>query len=271
MSAKKRTIVRFFVDTQVNHWHAAGMKILVCIKQISSRDIGICDAHALEEAVRLKEKFTDLTNDPAEVDVITTAPPESAEIFKRAFGVGADRGYHIVTGDERYASPFKTASILAAAAEKNAYNLILTGIMSQDFMSGQTGPMLAELLDFPCITGVVKTRLPNRHHSMEVEQEMENGFCNYLKINLPAVLTVQAGINTPRYPTLSNMLAAEKKEIITIKEANLFAQKNEVPEAREIFVSMEEPEKTRTGRKLEGSLNNKVNLLLTVLQEKGMI
>jgi len=248
------------------------MKILICIKQLSdSKDISRFDAHALEEAIRLKQEFENQEIDLASVDVITIGPLESSKIIKRAFGIGADRGYHIVTRGTRNVSSFETASKLAVVAKKRAYDLILTGIMSQDLMSGQTGPMLAEILGFPCVTNVVKTNLTIDDHSIEVEQEMENGFRDCLSIKLPSVLTIQAGINTPRYPTLSRMLTAGKKEIVTFNEAELFPGEAEPVKARETFVSMEYPDKTRSGYLLEGSLIDKAGELLSILQEKNLV
>ena len=248
------------------------MKILICIKQLSdSKDISRFDAHALEEAIQLKQEFENQGTDLAAVDVVTVGPLESSKIIKRAFGMGADRGYHIVTRDSKYISSFETASKLAVVAKKRSYDLILTGIMSEDLMSGQTGPMLAEILGLPCVTNVVKTNLKIDDHLIEVEQEMKNGFRDCMSITLPAVLTIQAGINTPGYPTLSRMLTAGKKEIVTFNEAELFPGEAEPVKAREIFVSMEYPDKTRSGYLLEGSLIDKAGELLSILQEKNLV
>ena len=249
------------------------MKILICIKQINdSGEINLFDAHALEEAAKLKQEFEKRGNqDFCSVDVVTVGHPESSKIIRRAFGMGADKGYHIVTKDIVYDFSFEIASKLAVVAKKVSYDLILTGIMSQDLMSGQTGPMLAEILGLPCVTGVIKTNLTTDNYSIEVEQEMENGFRNCLEVSLPALLTIQAGINTPGYPTLSRMLAAGKKEIITFREAELFPENTEPIQARETYVSMEDPQQTRTGHVLKGSLTDKAKQLFTILQEKALV
>lgn len=144
------------------------------------------------------------------------------------------------------------------------YDLILTGIMSQDMMYGQTGPMLAELLNFPCATGVVKIRFPINNNFIQVEQELENGFIDCLEIKLPALLTIQAGINIPRYPSLSNLLAAEQKTIITRKETDILPRP---VGAKEFYVSMETPEKTRDGLVFEGSPASSANKLLIFLKK----
>ncbi len=245
------------------------MKILVCIKQVGSEgEVNRFDAHALEEALDLKDRFETQLSESVTVDVVTVGPVEAARIIKRAFGMGADTGYHIVAEDPEYVSPFVTATRLASAAKKRPYDLILTGIMSTDMMTGQTGPMLAKIMGLPCATAVIKTNLPTNDNLIEVERELENGFRDCLKIRMPAVLTIQAGINTPRYPRLSKMLAAGQKEIKTFKETDIFP---EPIEEREIYIGLALPEKTRSGRVLEGSLPDKAEQLLALLKEKDLI
>jgi len=245
------------------------MKILVCVKQVGDDgDMNRFDGHALEQALLLKEQQDVPISGLNRVDVITAGPPGAEKIIRRAFGMGADTGYHIVTEDFGYISSFMTASRLAAVAKKTSYDLILTGIMSEDMMAGQTGPMLAGMMGFPCATGVVKTSLHVNDARIEVQREMENGFRDCFVIRLPAVLTIQAGINIPRYPCLSNMLAANKKQIITLTAADLFP---EPIQERESCVGMEDPEKTRSGQVLEGSLSDKAGQLFAFLREKDLI
>jgi len=245
------------------------MEILVCIKQKGdSTDINRFDSHALEKALELKEQLYNQKKGRVSVDVVTVGPPKASKIIKRAFGMGADRGYHIVTKDTGYVSSFVTASRLAVVVKKTPYDLILTGIMSEDMMEGQTGPMLAKIMGLPCATGVVKTNLVFSDNAIEVEREMENNFRDCLVIRLPAVLTIQAGINTPRYPSLSNMLAAAQKEITSLKEADLFPGP---VQAREFCVGMEYPVKTRSGQILEGSLSDKAGQVFAFLRKKDLI
>ena len=245
------------------------MKILVCIKQVSdSRDMNRFDAHALEQALLFKEQLNPAMGNPVLVDVVTSGPAGAEKIIRRALGMGADRGYHIVTEDLNYVSSFVTATRLSAVASKTPYDLILAGIMSEDMMAGQTGPMLAHILGLPCATGVIKTSRVLPDNTMEIEREMENGFRDSLLIRLPAVLTIQAGINTPRYPRLSSMLAANQKQIICMTEVDLFP---EPVREREICISLEDPEKMRAGRILEGSLSDKAAQLFSFLREKDLI
>ncbi|MEA1968291.1 MAG: electron transfer flavoprotein subunit beta/FixA family protein [Thermodesulfobacteriota bacterium] len=245
------------------------MNILVCIKQVGDNgDMNRFDAFALEEALGLKEQYDGQFLEPIFVDVVTIGGQAASEIIRRAFGMGADKGFHIVTRKTVYVPPFVTASKLAAVAAKTPYDLILTGIMSEDLMEGQTGPMLAEIMGFPCAAGVVKTGLPTNDNAVFLEREMENGFRESLEIRLPAVLTIQAGINTPRYPSLSKMLAARQKKIITLAETDLFP---EPIQAKESYLSMEYPEKTRAGHEIKGTLADQAKQLFNFLRKKDLI
>ncbi len=243
------------------------MNILVCIKQVGDDgEMNLFDRHALEEALLIKEQFATKMPESATVAVITVGPAAAAKVIKRAFGLGADRGYHIVTEKTDYTSSSVTASRLATVAKQTPYDLILTGIMSTDMMAAQTGPMLARILEIPCATGVVKTRLNLKDNMVEVEREQENGWRDILVIDLPALLTIQAGINTPRYPRLSNMLAASRKEIINIAETEI-----EATPIRETYIGLENPEKTRAGQMLDGSLSDKAQQLFAILREKNLL
>ncbi|MEA2109843.1 MAG: electron transfer flavoprotein subunit beta/FixA family protein [Pseudomonadota bacterium] len=262
-------VCSFFLDMNQAPGYDKEMKILVCIKQVGDDgEISRFDVHALEEALNIKDQSGAKISASVTVDVVTVGPLEAAKIIRRAFGLGADRGYHIVTEDPEYVSSFITATRLAVVAKKIPYDLILTGIMSEDMMAGQIGPMLAEIMGFPCATGVIKASLPSGNNEIEVERELENGFRDCLAIRFPAVLTIQAGINTPRYPRLSNMLAAGQKEITNLIEADFFP---ELIPTRDIYRGLESPKKTRSGRILEGSLSDKAEQLLAVLKEKDLI
>jgi electron transfer flavoprotein beta subunit len=245
------------------------MKILVCIKQgPDESEMSRFDEFALEEALGLKDKCEESGTTDFCVDVITAGPDCVVSVVKRAFGMGADQGIHIVTRNTEYRPAFVTALNLAAVAGKGNYDLVLTGIMSQDMMEGQTGPMLAEILNYPCATAVVKTHLNSAAGIVGVEREMEGGYRDFLEIHLPAVLTIQAGINTPRYPSLSKMLAAGKKAVTTLVEENLFSAP---VRPKESLVAIELPEQTRSGLRIEGGLSDQVQQFKAFLQEKDLL
>lgn len=243
------------------------MKFLVCLKKVGSDgELDRFDAHALEEALLIKERLAAWTSEPVTVDAITAGPQDAAAIIRRAFGLGADRGFHIVTEETEYTAPLITATRLAAVAGRDPYDLILTGIMSSDLMAAQTGPMLARLINWPCATGVVKTEINPKKRVIEVEREFENGRRNLIEIDLPALITIQPGSNRLSYPRLSNMLAAAQKEITIIP-----ASKLETTAVQEIYLGQTEPEKTRAGYRLGGPVNEQARQLITILKEKNLL
>ncbi len=258
------------------------MKILVCIKQVCESDSPIqidnnaswieedaitdykmnrLDEFAVEEAVLLKEAHSDI-----EVDVITVGPDRSAEVLKRAIGMGANHGIHIIGEFKNYISPFTIASSIAAYARGKPYTLILAGVMSEDMMQGQIGPMIAACLSLPWATSVIQQRLAPDKNSVYIEREIEGGSRDTLELQLPAVLTIQSGINTPRYPSLSNLLRANKQALEIIQ-----AVEGDWSDMRQSVIRVAYPEKTRSGRFLSGTQQEKATTLLNILREKSLL
>jgi electron transfer flavoprotein beta subunit len=250
------------------------MKILVCVKQVPETEASIVidasnkgiqrdlinewkmnryDEAAVEEALQIKDAIPDTT-----IDIISVGPPRSEIAIKRAIGMGADSGIHIVTDNQGYLDPFAVASWIAAFAR--SYDLILAGVMSEDAMQGLVGPLIAENLTLPCATAVIYEQLWPQKKRVSIEREIEGGFREQLELNLPAVLTVQTGINQPRYPSLSNLLRANKTELVTVDAAEL-----EHPAERLEVLRLEYPRKLREGLFLKGSQQEKAEQLLRIL------
>jgi len=258
------------------------MRILVCIKQVCESDSPIqiddhagwiqsdaitgykmnrLDEFAVEEAVLLKEAY------PAtSIDAITVGPDRSAEVIKRAIGMGADHGVHIITESEGYINPFTIASGIADYARDRHYTLIFAGVISEDQMQGQVGPMIAACLSLPWATAVIRQQMAPDNKSIYLEREIEGGSRDTLQLELPAVLTIQSGINTPRYPSLSNLLRANKQKLETIQAGNP-AQ----AALRESIVRVEYPAKSRAGTFLSGSQQEKATRLLSLLRERALL
>jgi electron transfer flavoprotein beta subunit len=258
------------------------MKILVCVKHVPESETAIdiqndskwvdldsfnefkmnrLDEFAVEEAVRIKENFAE-TN----IDIVSVGPDRATEGIKRSIGMGADNGIHIISNTEAYLSPMIISSWIAQHALKQGYDLIFTGAMSDDGMGGQIGPMLAAHLRLPCATGVIYEKLSAENNSIYVEREIEGGKRDTLELSLPAVLTIQSGINTPRYPSLSNLLRANKQELVIIDPAALSP-----PETGEEIARVTYPEKSRAGTVLEGTAQEKARLLLQMLRERALL
>jgi electron transfer flavoprotein beta subunit len=201
------------------------MKIAVCIKQVPTREwqprlndgktwigeqdvsyeMNEPDAYALEEALRLREKHG------GEVVVCSAGPARVQQVIREALARGAERALHV--GDERLASADAAviADALAAAMADEKFDLILTGLQSDDQGHGQTGVILAERLAIPHSTIVMDVQIEG--DSLRVKRELEGGWFQWIAMPLPALLTIQSGINQLRYATLKGIMAAKKKEI----------------------------------------------------------
>ena len=258
------------------------MKILVCIKQIINLESEIkidpqnCwvkiepatdftfnrfDEYAVEEAVLIKEKFPGTT-----IDIISVGPERVLAAIKRLQGMGADHGIHIKTDREGYISPFVVSQWIASVAQNREYDLILTGVMSEDEMQGQVGPLISAILNWPCITAVIHQKIDDNGKNIFVEREIESGFKDTLDVTLPAVLTIQSGINEPRYPTLTNMLRAKREKIEVIDTTQLINAAS-----RQALTDISYPEKLRSGTLLEGSPEEKAMQLVNILNERNII
>ena len=180
--------------------------------------------------------------------------------------MGADGGIHIVTGSERYHSSLEIAAWIAEYSHDKAYDLIFTGAMSEDNMQGQVGPMIARRLALACATAVIFEKITADKKSIYVEREIEGGNRNALRLRLPAVLTIQSGINTPRYPSLSNLLRANKLKLDKIPAADLARS-----DGHETLVRLIYPQKTRSGMELKGTEEEKATQLIRILRERALL
>ena len=283
MASRKKNERSFFIDTLCSDLYGGFiMKVLVCIKQVCESESPIqIDAHArwiqteditgykmnrfdefaIEEAVLLKEAYPGTS-----IDAITAGPVRSEDVIKRAIGMGADHGVHLVTESEGYLNPFTIASRIADYARDKHYTLIFAGVMSEDQMQGQVGPMIAACLSLPWATAVIHQQIAPDHKSVFAEREIEGGSRDTLELQLPAVLTIQSGINTPRYPSLSNLLRANKQKLETI-----IADDSGQPVVREKFVQVTYPAKSRCGIFLTGNQQEKAGRLLNLLRERALL
>lgn len=219
------------------------------------------DEPAVEEAVLIKEAFSETT-----IDVVSMGPEGAQKAIKRAVGMGADSGTHIQSSYERACDAMQTARIISTIAGRGSYDLILTGVMSEDMMQFQVGPMLAEYLGTPWATAVIRTALDLEKPLISVEQELEGGAKALLELDLPALVTIQTGINTPRYPSLSNMLRANKLGVTAISEDS-----REAGDKTCTVTGYAPPEKKRDGLVIEGTSREKAEKLIRMLQQKSLL
>ena len=237
------------------------MEIFVCIKQVPARDSQIRigrqgdwieesdlgyemnepDAFALEEGLRLKEKHG------GQVTVVSAGPARAASTVREALAKGADRG--ILIEDERFArtDSLATARALAAALTKEKSDLILTGLQSDDAGFGQTGVVLAELLGLPHATIIMEVQAEGQ--SLTVKRELEAGWFQRVELPLPALLTIQSGINKVRYATLMGIKKAKLKPLQRYTPEELGVDLS----PGQVIQKLYPPEKAKQTQFLEGS------------------
>ena len=235
------------------------MKIIVCIKQVPSKDAPLSiagnwikesdigfemnepDSYALEEGLRLKEKHG------GEVIAISMGPERVKQTIKEALAKGADRGIHI--SDDQFAQldPLNAARMLAEALRKENADLVLTGLQSDDHGFGQTGVLIASLLDLPHATIIMQIEVQGK--KMRLKRELEAGWFQHIECPLPAVLSIQSGINKVRYATLKGIMAAKKKEIVSITRESLGVKPEATQKIEKIYV----PTKTKKTEFLTGT------------------
>lgn len=252
------------------------MKILVCVKQVPDMEskfkinaegswydnvdlawrMNEYDEYAVEQAVQLKEQAGD-----ADVTVLSIGSDRVKEPMKKALAMGCDRGVH-VADDASYAKdPFEIASIIAAFAQGKGFDLIFTGMQSQDRGSAQVGVLVAEMLGLPSVSTIVGFGFDNGQ--IIARRELEGGLKAIVRTQAPALVTCQLGLNTPRYPTLPNIMKAKKKELLTIAVSELLQV-----EARQNTARMYFPDKKGGGLVLEGDVGGIVDRLIQILKDK---
>jgi electron transfer flavoprotein beta subunit len=255
------------------------MKIAVCLKQVPTRDwqprlddsktwireqdatfeMNEPDAYALEEGLRLKEKHG------GEVVVCSVGPARVAQVLREALARGADRAIHVQS--DTSAGPgnndaFAIAAALSDAMKGESFDIVLTGLQSDDQGFGQTGVILAEKLGLPHATIIMDVQAdpPN----LKVKRELEGGWFQWVSMPLPAVLTIQSGINQLRYATLKGIMAAKKKEIKAVTSAA-------VPAAKVKIASLYVPEKTKKTQLIEGPPAAAAKELVRRLREEARV
>ena len=222
------------------------MNIIVCVKQVPAKDAPLAiagnwikesdigfemnepDSYALEEALRLKEKHG------GEVIALSMGPERVKQTIKEALAKGADRGIHIADDNFAQLDPLGAAKSLAAAIQKEKFDLVLTGLQSEDHGFGQTGVLLAGILDLPHATIIMA--IEKQDGKMRLKRELEAGWFQWMECPLPAVLTIQSGINKVRYATLKGIMAAKKKEIAALTRASLNLSSESTQRVEKLYV-----------------------------------
>ena len=255
------------------------MKLAVCLKQVPTREwqprlddsktwiregdasfeMNEPDAYALEEALRLKEKHG------GEVVVCSAGPARVAQVIREALARGADRAIHVESEALASADAFVTTEALAAAMRDEQFELILTGLQSDDQGFAQVGVVLAERLGLPHATIIMDVQVsPGPPATLRVKRELEAGWFQWVGMPLPAILTIQSGINQLRYATLKGIMAAKKKEIrVATPEA--------AARPKQRIVALYVPEKSKKTQLISGSPAEAAKELVRKLREEARV
>jgi electron transfer flavoprotein beta subunit len=240
------------------------MNIVVCLKQVPKKDsilriapdqkwiderdlsyeMSEADAYALEEALRQKEKHG------GEVIVVSLGPERVKQSIKEALAKGADRAIHL--NDPLFATATDSLAVaraLAGALKNEKFDLIFTGLQSDDYGAAQVGLIIAETLGLASATIVMEVQ--PQGGDVRVKRELESGWFQWVAIPMPAVLTIQSGINQLRYATLKGIMAAKKKEIRDIKATDLGLSADDLKPAQTIERAYL-PQKSKQTEMLEG-------------------
>jgi electron transfer flavoprotein beta subunit len=237
------------------------VKILVCMKQVPQKDaplkvnesgtwiredvsyeVNEPDAYALEEALRQKEKHG------GEVVVITSGPARSQQVLREALAKGADRAIHLEGEEFVSLDAFNTAKAISAAIKNEQFDLIFTGLQSDDYGYAQTGVILAELQGLPHATIIMQ--IEKADGGIKVKRELEAGYFQFVDMPVPAVLTIQSGINKLRYATLIGIKQAKNKPLRKVSFAEVQSELGtNLQQIERLYI----PQKVKKTEMLEGS------------------
>lgn len=261
------------------------MRIAVCIKQVPDTEarlrvakdgrwideedlpfvINESDEYALEEALTLAEKSG------GEVVVFSLGPARVKEALRKALALGAGRAVHLLDDAFSGGDALATARALAAAVSRESFDLVLTGSQSDDAGFGSTGSVLAGHLGWPHAWLVMGVEAEDG--SLKVVREMESGMNEIIRISLPAVVEVQAGINHPRYASLKGIMKAKKKplDLVTAADLGLDASQVGLAGSRLEVVSVAFPESGEGAQIFEGDPETAARSLVEKLQKEARV
>jgi len=207
------------------------MKIVVCVKQVAvlgdeveftddERDVDSdfldfalneWDSFATEEALQIRERHGE-----GEVVVVSVGDEDSEDAIRRCLAMGADRAVRI-EGEGVSRDPISLARALAPVVRREEPDLVFCGVQSSDAVQAATGVALAELLGLPRVAVVTKLDWDAGAKTARVDRELEGGLVDLVEVDIPAVLTIQTGINEPRYATLRAIKQAEQQEVAVVE------------------------------------------------------
>ena len=265
------------------------MKIVVCVKEVPDMEsrfkvdskshsiveedlvykINLFDEFAVEAALQIKESL----KDGSEVIIVSMGPERASQTIKKCFAMGADWGIHLNDPAFEGSDTYVTSRVLKNTLSTIQPDLILAGVQAEDNLQAQVGQSLAELLNFVHSTNITKIKLNDDKRSLTVNRELENGKEEILLLPLPALLTIQSGINSPRYPSLPGIMKAKTKRLDKWGPSNIGMNPDQVGEkgSRRTIIDLFIPQSTQEVQMIEGDAKAASSKLLQALHEKEKV
>jgi len=217
------------------------------------------DLYAVEEGIRMAELYE------AEVTVVSAGPEEAVQSLRKGLAMGATDAIFVPV-EESMGDAFLSATVLAAALKPIQPDLVLAGVESNDLGGSQVGVLVAEQLGYVAATMTISVQVGN-DGVLNVRRELEGG--NFVEVNLqmPAVLTIQTGLNEPRYPSLKGIMAAKRKDLVRLELSSLDLSGSQLVETIEYSY----PPQRERAQMLEGSSEAIAGELVSLLREKEKV
>ena len=209
------------------------------------------DNYAIEEALIIKEKLGE-----GEVVIVSQGPTRVQKVIREGLAKGADRGIHIEESGLIETDPLLIAKSIVSAIKDENFDLILSGLQSDDTGMGQTGVLVGELLNMSVATLAIQTDIDKE--KIRVKRELESGWFQWVTLGSSASVTIQSGINQPRYPSLKGIMGAKKKEIKVIESLSLDRKQS----VDKVFV----PQTSKETEIIDTDLNSAVNRIVEILK-----
>lgn len=211
-----------------------GLRVVVCVKQVvqlpgyveftdgntaidpafATYQLNEPDTYALEEALQLREAAGD-----GEVVVVTVGDEDTTETLRKGLAMGADRAVRVWSNTVALHDPVTVARALAVAVRAEAPDFLFCGVQSSDAAQQSTGPAIASVLGLPCVT--VATKIEHTDDTTIIHRELGGGRTEIIEVAGPVVVTIQTGLNSPRFGTFKEMVRAKKATIPVVDPGDL--------------------------------------------------
>ena len=259
------------------------MNIIVCVKQVldtaaqiqidngmiispgSPHIINPYDEFAIEEAVRITENKPDTI-----ITLLSLGPERFKDSIKKALSMGADKAVHLLDDKFDRLDSYALARVLARSIDKIPYDLILCGRQAVDVDRAQSGPAIATFLGIPFVTVVTRIDFSDDFKSAKITRQVEGG-SEVRELLLPLLLTCQKGLNEPRLPSLKGIMAAKKKEVLTLSASDIDIETLDMVDNRVIEDNLSLPPERKKGIILQGSPEEISGELVRLLREEEKI